>query len=1085
MSTFDQLRYAIDALEAKRAALGDAVVDAAIPPMCEKLLTIERETAATGERVAERKQVTVMFADLSGFTALSETKDAEHVRSLVNDCFNTLVPIIEAYGGVVDKFIGDAIMALFGAPIAHENDAERALRAALDMMKALKAFDDRRGVVLDMHFGIATGRVVAGGLGSDGHQQYSVIGDAVNVAARLEDLSEPGEILVGPVTHHLTRSVFRFDPVPSVSLKGKSRQVAVHRLLGPRSVVAARGGTEGLRSPMIGRESEMQAMHEAAQGLARGHGGSLAIIGEAGIGKSRLVAEARGVFAENFQWVLGHAVAHAHASSYALASSLLDNLVGAAADSSPAELTLTLREFVRSRMNGRTDDVFPYLARMRELPLDPDAEQRLRELLPEALQARIHNAFAELIRACAAQQPIVLVCEDVHWSDPSSLGLLEALNRLTAGAPLLLLLVFRPDEGEAWQLHRRLQHEQVAHYRVLELSPLERQESSALIDELRRFDDLPDAMRELILAKADGNPFFLEELLQSLIDGGFARGDGKRIVARDGMARLDIPDTVQGVVAARIDRLPADAKRVLQTASVLGRLFPTTVLESILRSEGADTQLNAALGELVERELVRPHGASEYAFKHAITREVAYESLLLARRKVLHNRTAETMERVYADRLDELAATLAHHLVSGETREKAVHYLTVAADRARETYANAEATQFYQTAIQQVDKLREESANPEAWGEKAAALRESIGGVLSLSGRVDEALEAYEAARRFLAEADAVAHARLYRRQSIALSGSRRIPEMLAVNERAVATLGAAPHDGADQRWWQEWTDLQLERVWGFYLAGRIPEVMELVAQAGRVIEQRGTPAQHARLLEATVLADLRRFRYFGLPDETLANAVRQLDMARTSADRRVIARGEGVLGFVHLFRNELSDAEQHLGASLEHAEYVGDMEVALIAMNWLAFVARHRGDVAMARHWAERTVVLSRSMKNLFYQAGGLGSLGWAALHEGDEPRAEACLEESMAITAKVPSPIQYMAAGPLLALSTKRRDWRAAIGYAQALLHPSQRRLPDEVHRALQDAIDTWNDSADEHAAMLLVRGVDMLRERAAGYV
>ncbi len=1084
MSERERLQRAIETLQAERAGLGDAIVDAALAPMREKLLAIGRESSVASDRAAERKHVTVMFADLSGFTALSETTDPEWMRSLVNGCFNALVPVVEAYGGVVDKFIGDAIMALFGAPVAHESDAEHALSAALDMIDALEAFNRTHDVALDMHFGIATGRVVAGGLGSDGHQQYSVMGDAVNLAARLEELSEPGQILVGPVTHRLTAPLFRFDSVPSMRLKGKAEHVAVHRLLGRRAKQDPARGAAGLHSPLVGREVEMQAMLSAAYDLAQGTGGVLGIVGEAGIGKSRLVGEARRSTSDNVLWIVGHAASHAHGGSYALARRLLDGLIGTSVESSRREVNQALHEFLRTKMEGKGGDIYPYLARMCDVPLEPDAEQRLRELLPEALQARIRAAFGELIRDCALRRPMVLVCEDIHWSDPSSLGLLDSLVPLTSAIPLLLLLVFRADEGEAWKWHQRLQREHGTHYRVLELSPLNRADSGTLVDKLLRSENLPDTTRELILGRSEGNPFFLEELLRSLIESGLVRDDDGRVPLTEAAAQLNVPDTVQSVVAARIDRLATDAKRVLQTASVLGRIFQKNILHRLLHPESTDARFDSSLSELVEREFLLPHGAAEYVFKHAITRNVAYESLLVARRKQLHSRTAELMEAVYAERLDELAPTLAYHLVAAESRDKALHYLTLAADRARETYSNAEAIGFYRTAIEQVDELRRQSSKAEAWREKAASLRENMGGMLSISGRVDEALETYTAARSFVPDTDEVTQGRLYRRQSIALSGSRRIPEMLAANERAVAMLGA-PREAADQGWWQEWVDLQIERIWGFYLAGRIPELMELVAQARPVIDEHGAPAQRARLLEAMVLADLRRFRYFCLPDETLENARRQLDAAKASGVRLAIARASGVRGFVHLFRGELPEAEEYFNVALKEAEHIGDMETQLIVMSYMTLIARRRDDVAVACNWAERTLALSKALKNPFYQASSLGSMGWVAWREGDERCAQAHLQESMAIAAKIPTPIQFMAVGPLLALATKHRDWSAAVGYAQALLHPTQQKLPDDIQDVLDQAVSAWNESAAERAGALLVDAVRMMREQAIGYV
>ncbi len=298
MSTLEeqtaQLEAALAALEAQRAVLGDTVVEAALVSMREKLAALSSPPQAGGTEgglQGERKLVTVMFADISGFTGLAETMDPEAVRDLMNGCFERLVPVVEKYEGTVDKFIGDEIMALFGAPVAHENDPERALRAALEMIDALAEFNADRGTDLGVHFGINTGLVIAGGIGTGERQEYSVMGDAVNLAARLEDASERGKILVGPDTHRLTAPLFEFETLEPIQVKGKVEPVPVYRLLAAKAVPGRVRGIAGLESPLVGREAEFRALQEAIERLRTGVGGIVTIVGEAGLGKSRLVAE--------------------------------------------------------------------------------------------------------------------------------------------------------------------------------------------------------------------------------------------------------------------------------------------------------------------------------------------------------------------------------------------------------------------------------------------------------------------------------------------------------------------------------------------------------------------------------------------------------------------------------------------------------------------------------------------------------------------------------------------------------------------------------------------------------------------------
>src|SRR5512138_1394671 len=404
MTDRNQLEQSIRALEAQRAILGDAVVDASLAVLREKLAALNQSVVAQTEQAGERKLVTVMFADISGFTALSERSDPEHVRALVNACFSWLVPIIEKYGGTVEKFIGDEIMAMFGAPIAHENDAERALRASLEMMDALVEFNKKYSTSLGMHFGINTGIVVAGGLGSDGRQQYGVMGDTVNVAARLEDVSENGQIIIGPNTHRLTNPLFQFDMLPPVRVNGKAEPIPIYQLVGLKSAPESTRGILGLRSPMVGRDAELKMLIETVMSLPSQKGSVLSIIAEAGLGKSRLVSEARLATSESALWVEGRALSYAEGISYWVVCSLLDHLVGVNQDATPAEISATLRDFVQHFLQDKTKDVYPYLARLRDMPMDSESEAILKDLLPQALQSRMHQAVIDLIRAITAER---------------------------------------------------------------------------------------------------------------------------------------------------------------------------------------------------------------------------------------------------------------------------------------------------------------------------------------------------------------------------------------------------------------------------------------------------------------------------------------------------------------------------------------------------------------------------------------------------------------------------------------------------------------------------------------------------------
>jgi class 3 adenylate cyclase/tetratricopeptide (TPR) repeat protein len=1066
------LEQSILALESQRAILGDAVVDSSLAILREKLTTLNQSVVSQTEQAGERKLVTVMFADISGFTALSERLDPEQVRALINACFSWLVPIVEKYGGVVEKFIGDEIMAMFGAPVAHENDAERALRASLEMMDALVEFNKKHLTSLGMHFGINTGIVVAGGLGSDGRQQYGVMGDTVNVAARLEDVSETGQIVVGPNTYRLTASLFRFDMLPPVRVKGKSEPIPIHRLMGLKSAPESARGIAGLKSPLVGRASELKMLVETVSSLKSRKGSVMSILAEAGLGKSRLVSEARAATSESALWVEGRALSYAEGISYWAVRSVLDHLVGVNQDATPLEVSMALRNFTEHYLGEKSKDVFPYLARLRDVPMDAESESMLKDLLPQALQNRMHTAFADLIRAVADARPLVLVWEDLHWADHSSLGLIETLLALTEDLPLFLILVFRPNEGRTWEWHQKILAHMGERYRVLELTPLTQADSALLVENLLKIENMPEATRQLILNKSEGNPFFLEELLRSLIDTGMVLLEENRAVATQAISQLEVPDTLQGVIAARIDRLPSEDKYTLQTASVIGRVFQQVVLGYLLQRQRADLPLESALSELQQRELIRWRGDLEYIFKHAITRDVTYNSLLIMRRKELHRATAETIEMLFPDQLDELAPTLAYHYEAAESHEKAAEYFTRAGDRAQQTYANLEAIAFYRAAVQQWEQLGDKA--------KLVAAHENLGMVLGLVGQVDDAIQVFETALGLLDEDDVITRARLYRREGNAYNVSRRVDDMIAVYDRAIAV----PVPRSDESI-NEWLDLQLDRIWAGYFAARVPEMKSIIEETRSSLEEYGTLSQKARWFESLVLVDLRQFRYFQLPNETLVNAQKQVEAAHASGNRRVFGRAETILGFVHLWRNELDEAEKYLASGLRNVEAVDDVDTQFINLNYLALVFRKRGDIALAKEWAERTLVLATKAKSLFYQAASLGSLGWVEFHAGNEPKAEEYLKQALALQEKIPTPLRFMASGPMLALQVQNKNWETAVTHVKALLHPSQQKMPDELQSMLEEMVAKWDIGDVESSGSLLVQSVALMQQMELGYV
>lgn len=695
--------------------------------------------------LGERKVVTVVFADISGFTALSETLDPETVRDMMNACFDMLVPVIERYGGTIDKFIGDAVMALFGAPTAHENDPERALRAALGMIEAVVQFNHEHGTDLGVHIGINTGLVVAGGIGSQGRQHYSVLGDAVNLAARLEDASERGEILVGPDTARAVMQLFEFDAPRAIQFKGKSQPVPVYRLRGQRASPGRLRGIEGLETPIVGRERELVLLRQSLEGLERGRGHVIYLVGDAGLGKSRLIDELRTMYNPGPCWVDVQAISYQAARPYSLFQLLLRRMANLDELDAP-ELSRTRIAEMLEELTAQGTVAFPARARSAIEALLGVAVDTPGRLEGESLRRELVEAITAVWQAWTARGPAVIALDDLHWADALSVELLQQLFALVSNNPLLIICAFRPERQSPIQQLRLATSPYAAPYvHEIELRPLSPSESNSLVDHLLTIADLPQRLRELILEKAEGNPFFVEEVVRELILQEIVTrsADGLRWYAVADIERIALPESLQALLTTRIDRLDEAARQLLQIAAVIGRSFGAATLARVV---DADLAVDQALGALQAADLiylVARQPEPEYAFRHTLAQEAAYASILLRRRRAYHRRVGDALEALYPERLDELAHQLAHHFAEAGDELRALDYELRAGDAAFRLYARDAAEDHYRHALSIVRH------NPAAAGDGVAAttrlsgLFTRLGRALELGLRWEEAMALY------------------------------------------------------------------------------------------------------------------------------------------------------------------------------------------------------------------------------------------------------------------------------------------------------------------------------------------------------
>ena len=554
----------------------------------------EKIRAARGRSEGERKMVTALFTDIVGSTALAEQMDPEDWRDIVTGAHQRVSEAVYRYEGTIAQLLGDGVLAFFGAPIAHEDDPERAIRAALDILDSIKAYEQELRVAgrvkaLQMRAGLNTGLVVAGNIGSDLHMEYLAVGDTINLAARMQSAADPNTTFVSQSTQRLAAALFEYEDRGRIEMKGKAEPVQVYRVLHERKDASRARGIAGLTSPLVGRSRELSMLVQVLDGLRAGRGTIVSIVGEAGLGKSRLTAEWRKTAAASDPpvcWIEGRCLSFTTSSAHHLSTAVVRAMCEMGSGATDIEVDATLRACLRKCATLEFDSCYPFLAHLLNVKLDENMAAQVKHLDGPARMARYASALRDFIFAAAQMRPLLILCEDVHWADPSSVELLTRVLPVAAEAPVVFAFVTRPEQDVAgWKLVTGTSDLAGVGAIDIRLAHLSEADSKQLVSNLLEIEALPESLRQLILAKAEGNPFFVEEVIRMLIDqGGIVRNvdKGSWMVTGD-IQKIEIPDTLQGVLTARIDRLPEDAKRTLQVAAVIGRRFHVKVLERVLK----------------------------------------------------------------------------------------------------------------------------------------------------------------------------------------------------------------------------------------------------------------------------------------------------------------------------------------------------------------------------------------------------------------------------------------------------------------------------------------------------------------------
>jgi class 3 adenylate cyclase/predicted ATPase len=676
------------------------------PPshLAQRILAEQAALQARGATAGERKTITALFADMAGSTALIQDLDPEEAHRLITPVVELMMEAVHYYEGYVAKSLGDGILALFGAPIAHEDHPQRALYAALRMQEAMRRHSDRirleKGIPLQIRVGVHTGEVVVHSIRTDDlHTDYDPVGHTIHIASRMEGIATPSSILVSDSTHKLAEGYFEFKALGATQVKGVPEPLVVHEVLGlgvlrTRLQLSAHRGL----ARFVGRENELGHLHRALDEAKAGHGQVVAVVGEAGVGKSRLFHEFKARSQRGFLILETFSVSHGKAFSYLPVIDLLKNYFQIAAQDNERRC----REKVMGKvlaLERSLEDLVPYLLYLLGIG---ERSSALAQMDPRIRRDRTFDAMIRILMRESQDQPIELVFEDLQWLDRETEAFLACLIDRVASARILLLMNYRPEYEPAWELAR--------HCTQLRLEPLGPAEAQGLLAALLGDDPTLAPLKRLIEEKTEGNPFFIEEVVQTLAEEKSLLGEPGRYRIEQTPAALHIPTTVQGVLAARIDRLPVAEKELLQTLAVIGKEFPFSLLQCICLGQVAQTDddLRELLGRLEAAEFIYQRPAFpevEYSFKHALTQEVAGHSLLTEQRNVLHERTAQAIETLFPTRINDYCSELAHHYSLSGNIPKAVEYLHRAAQQAIRHSAQLDAMRHLRVALELLKRL--------------------------------------------------------------------------------------------------------------------------------------------------------------------------------------------------------------------------------------------------------------------------------------------------------------------------------------------------------------------------------------------
>jgi len=912
----------------------------------------------------ERKHVTVLFSDISGFTALSEALDPEELTELINTCFDSLIKVIYKYEGTIDKFIGDCIMVLFGAPIAHEDDPERSVLTAFEILGALDRFNEEQRVNLSIHIGINSGIVIAGGVGSDLRMDYTVMGDTVNVAERLMGVAKD-EILVSESVFAKTKHMFEMHKIKPLKLKGKAKKVTAYRVIGIKEKPERKRGIVEFLSPLVGRKKELQQFNSISQQVQKGSAAAVAIIGEAGIGKSRLIEEFRRRENGNAQWLIGRCKYLGRTLPFQVFRDHIHSYFGISEYEHIMDMRKKIKTKAQSLFKRKTNHYLPYLYLFLSLDIPESIQDKVKYLDPEHLQLEQFVTVKALFREISKRRPLILCFEDMYWIDAESLELIKFLSEGLKDMPILFLLETRPKKQSMLRkIKKDIKKALKEQYVEMRLQPFTSKEALSMIKTLIKISGYEDSICSVIFEKSEGNPFYIEEIIRSLMDSDILKKKNGVWQFAKSKSSFEVPDSVEAVIGSRIDRLSDNEKYLLSQASVIGKSFPHAILQSL----NADNQIDQALKTLIHREFIIERNVAsfpqsergtcgqkgstaqdlsdkEYMFKHVLIRDVAYRGLLKRKRRRIHRKVAKSIEEIFKKRIPEYYESLAYHYYHGEVFEKSYNYYKKAGNAAKELYRNSTAIECYSKAMKVHKKLFPNNK------EEKAELFGNIADVEAIRGDYDGALAKYNSAIMLYATVEKKADMK------------RKIANMFVNRSeynKAIASYDEAIVMLQEKTFSSILSETLIDFAWLLNMRkGDHARAKEMTTKALANLERSNEPIIYAKGINTLGSICYNMSNY----DEALGYYQETLKVYETLNNKRGIGYASNNIGLIYRNKGEFSVALAYNSRYLAISEEIGDRKGIGIACNNMGGLYHDNGKMDTALKYYRRYLAIAEEI--------------------------------------------------------------------------------------------------------------------------